>query len=127
MRLCANFPSLPIWNVYVPGGRLVFDGVIEYSFSTTVKGVPDAADEELDAAEEDAAEEDDLMLLALDGNRLLVVEEWADRVSAINLTTGAVTPVIQGLDLGARVVPTALPYGIFNGITDPFAVLRPPR
>ena len=55
--------------------------------------------------------------LALDGNRLLVVEEGADRVSAINLTTGAVTPVIQGLDLGSRVVPTALPHGIFNGIT----------
>ena len=58
VRLCANFPSLLIWNVYVPGGRLVFDGVIEYSFSTTVNGVPDAADEELDAAEVDAAEVD---------------------------------------------------------------------
>jgi len=55
--------------------------------------------------------------LALDGNRLLVVEEGRDQVSAIDLATGAVTTVIQGLDLGSRVIPDALPHGIFNGVT----------
>jgi sugar lactone lactonase YvrE len=54
--------------------------------------------------------------LAVDGSRLLVVEEGLDRVSAINLGTGALTPVIEGLDLGSRVIPTALPHGIFNGV-----------
>ena len=54
--------------------------------------------------------------LAVDGGRLLVVEEGLDRVAAINLVTGAVTPVIEGLDLGSRVIPTALPHGVFNGV-----------
>ena len=54
--------------------------------------------------------------LAVDGGRLLVVEEGRDRVAAINLTTGAVTPVITGLDLGSRVVPSALPHFVFNGV-----------
>ena len=55
--------------------------------------------------------------LAVDGSRLLVVEEGHDQVSAIDLATGAVTPVIERLDLGSRVIPTALPHGIFNGVT----------
>jgi hypothetical protein len=55
--------------------------------------------------------------LAVDGSRLLVVEEGLDRVAAIDLATGAVTPVIEGLDLGSRVTPGALPHGIFNGVT----------
>jgi sugar lactone lactonase YvrE len=55
--------------------------------------------------------------LALDGNRLLVVEEGLDQVSAIDLTTSAVRTVIEGLDLGSRVVPAAPPHGIFNGVT----------
>lgn len=55
--------------------------------------------------------------LALDGDRLLVVEEGRDRVAAINLATGAVASVIDELDLGSRVVPTALPHFIFNGVT----------
>ena len=55
--------------------------------------------------------------LAVDGGRLLVVEEGRDRVSAIDLATGAVTPVIEGLSLGSRVIPTAPPHGVFNGVT----------
>ena len=55
--------------------------------------------------------------LAVDGSRLLVVEEGLDQVSAIDLATGAVTPVVEGLDLGSRVIPTAPPHGIFNGVT----------
>jgi sugar lactone lactonase YvrE len=54
--------------------------------------------------------------LALDGDRLLVVEEGRDRVIGIDLTTGAVTSVIEGLDLGSRVVPAALPHFVFNGV-----------
>jgi hypothetical protein len=54
--------------------------------------------------------------LALDGDRLLVVEEGLDRVSAIDLSSGEVTPVVEGLDLGGRVIPHSLPYGAFNGI-----------
>jgi len=54
--------------------------------------------------------------LALDGDRLLVVEEGLDRVSAIDLASGEVTPVVEGLDLGGRVIPHSLPYGAFNGV-----------
>jgi sugar lactone lactonase YvrE len=54
--------------------------------------------------------------LALDGDRLLVVEEGLDRVAAIDLATGAVTPVIEGLDLGGRPVPGTFPHGHFNGV-----------
>ena len=54
--------------------------------------------------------------LALDGDRLLVVEEGLDRVSAIDLSSGEVAPVVEGLDLGGRVIPHSLPYGAFNGI-----------
>jgi sugar lactone lactonase YvrE len=54
--------------------------------------------------------------LALDGDRLLVVEEGLDRVSAIDLSSGEVTPVVEGLDLGGRVIPHTLPYGAFNGV-----------
>ena len=54
--------------------------------------------------------------LAVDGDRLLVVEEGLDRVAAINLTTGSVTSVVKGLDLGSRVVPAALPHFVFNGV-----------
>lgn len=54
--------------------------------------------------------------LAVDGDHLLVVEEGLDRVSAIDRTTGAVTTVINGLDLGSPVIPGALPHGIFNGV-----------
>lgn len=54
--------------------------------------------------------------LALDGDRLLVVEEGNDRVVGIDLDTGSVEVVVEGLQLGSRVIPGAFPYGIFNGI-----------
>ena len=54
--------------------------------------------------------------LALDGDRLLVVEEGLDRVSAIDLASGTVTPVIEGLDLGERVIPGMLPFGLITGV-----------
>jgi len=54
--------------------------------------------------------------LALDGDRLLVVEEGLDRVSAIDVASGEVTSVVEGLDLGGRVIPTTLPHGAFNGV-----------
>ena len=54
--------------------------------------------------------------LALDGDRLLVVEEGLDRVAAIDLASGEISTVVEGLDLGERVIPGALPYGSFNGV-----------
>ncbi len=54
--------------------------------------------------------------LALDGDRLLVVEEGADRVVAIDLTSGAMSTVVEGLQVGSRVVPGSFPHGIFNGV-----------
>ncbi|MFP3882923.1 MAG: hypothetical protein ACLFWH_11490 [Actinomycetota bacterium] len=54
--------------------------------------------------------------LALDGDRLVVVEEGKDRVVAIDLDTGSFEVVVEGLQLGSRVVPGAFPNGIFNGI-----------
>jgi hypothetical protein len=47
---------------------------------------------------------------------LLVVEAGADRVAAIDLTTGDVSDVITGLALGDQVIPGALPHGNFNGV-----------
>ena len=37
-------------------------------------------------------------------------------MSAIALSTGTATPVVVGLDLGSRVVPGALPNGVFTGV-----------
>lgn len=54
--------------------------------------------------------------LALDGDRLPVVEEDLDRVSAIDLSSGDVTPVVEGLDRGGRVIPHTLPHGALNGV-----------
>ena len=54
--------------------------------------------------------------LALDGDRLLVVEQGLGQVSAIDLATGEKTVVIEGLALGDRVIPGALPHGNFNGV-----------
>jgi hypothetical protein len=47
---------------------------------------------------------------------LLVVEEGADRVSAVDLATGAVSDVITGLALGDPVVPGAVPHGIVSSV-----------
>lgn len=54
--------------------------------------------------------------LALDGDRLLVVEEALDRVVAIDLVSGDRSVVVTDIALGDRVVPAALPHGGFNGI-----------
>jgi sugar lactone lactonase YvrE len=54
--------------------------------------------------------------MAVDGDRLLVVEEGADRVSAVDLATGAVSTVIEGLPLGDPVVPGAVPHGNVNSV-----------
>jgi sugar lactone lactonase YvrE len=54
--------------------------------------------------------------MTVDGDRLLVVEEGADRVSAVDLATGAVSDVITGLALGDPVVPGAVPHGIVSSV-----------
>jgi hypothetical protein len=54
--------------------------------------------------------------MTVDGDRLLVVEEGADRVSAVDLATGAVSTVIEGLPLGDPVVPGAVPHGNVNSV-----------
>jgi sugar lactone lactonase YvrE len=54
--------------------------------------------------------------LALDGDRLLVVEEQLGRVTAVDLTNGDKTTLIDGLELGYRPVPGGLPTGAFNGV-----------
>ncbi len=55
--------------------------------------------------------------LALDGDRLLVVEVGLDQLSAVDLTTGAVSTLVTGLDLGPPVLnQLAPPHGNFNGV-----------
>ena len=54
--------------------------------------------------------------LAVDGDRLLVVEEGLDQVSAIDLASGAVTPAIVGLDLGPPVLEGFAPFGTVTGV-----------
>jgi sugar lactone lactonase YvrE len=49
----------------------------------------------------------------LDGN-LLVVESGVGRVSRINLGTGVVTTLVEGLELGST--SSAMPWGNFNGV-----------
>jgi len=51
----------------------------------------------------------------LDGS-LLVVEGTAGRVSRIHLATGAVTPVVSGLELSAAGAGMLPPFSTFNGI-----------
>lgn len=54
--------------------------------------------------------------LAVDGDRLLVVEAGADRVSAVDLSSGVVSTVIEGLPLGDSVTPDALPHGNVSSV-----------
>jgi sugar lactone lactonase YvrE len=54
--------------------------------------------------------------LAVDGGRLLVVEEGADRVVAVDLTTGAVSDVVTGVPLGDPVIPGGVPHGNVNSV-----------
>jgi sugar lactone lactonase YvrE len=55
------------------------------------------------------------LALAPDGS-LLVVEGGAGRVSRIDLHTGAVTPFVEGLQLGLPPISNIPPFYIFNGI-----------
>lgn len=54
--------------------------------------------------------------MTVDGDRLLVVEEGGDRVSAVDRSTGAVSDVITGLALGDPVVPGGVPHGIVSSV-----------
>jgi sugar lactone lactonase YvrE len=55
-------------------------------------------------------------LAATADGRLLVVESGAQRLSAIDLATGQVTPIAEGLALGAPGWPTMPPTGTFSGV-----------
>jgi len=55
--------------------------------------------------------------LAMDhGGGLLVVESGAGRLSRIDLSSGGIWPVAEGLLLGAEAIPGTPPTGIFNGV-----------
>jgi glucose/arabinose dehydrogenase len=56
------------------------------------------------------------LALDLDGS-LLVVEAGAGRLSRIDLATGEVSVVTEGLELGAPAIPGAPPTYQFNGVT----------
>ncbi|MEZ4736635.1 MAG: hypothetical protein R3E79_56860 [Caldilineaceae bacterium] len=55
-------------------------------------------------------------LAVTDDGRLLVVESGAQRLSAIDLATGQVTPLAEGLALGAPGWPNMPPTATFNGV-----------
>lgn len=55
-------------------------------------------------------------LAVTDDGRLLVVESGAQRLAAINLATGQVTPIVEGLALGASGWPNMPPTATFNGV-----------
>ena len=54
--------------------------------------------------------------LALDGDRLLVVETGAQQVTAVDLATGATSPVITGLAYSAVAPEGFLPMGMLAGV-----------
>ena len=54
--------------------------------------------------------------LAVDGDRLLVVETGRQQVTAIDLETGAHSVVIVGLDYSDRIPENFFPYGMFSGV-----------
>ncbi|MFN3258913.1 MAG: hypothetical protein ACE37B_24815 [Ilumatobacter sp.] len=54
--------------------------------------------------------------MAVDGDRLLVVETGAQQIVAIDLATGDTSPVITGLDFSAPVVEGFLPTGMLSGV-----------
>jgi sugar lactone lactonase YvrE len=56
------------------------------------------------------------LAVAPDGG-LLVVESFAHRLSRIDLETGVVTPLVEGLSLGAVGPPTVPPTWTFDGVT----------
>ncbi len=54
--------------------------------------------------------------MVVDGDRLLVVETGLQQVTAIDLATGATSPVIIGLDYSDRVPDGFFPYGSMSGV-----------
>jgi DNA-binding beta-propeller fold protein YncE len=54
--------------------------------------------------------------MVVDGDRLLVVETGRQQVTAINLATGAKSPVIVGLDYSDRIPANFFPFGIMSGV-----------
>ncbi len=54
--------------------------------------------------------------MAIDGDRLLVVETGAQQVTAIDLATGETAPVITGLDFSAIPIQGFLPNGALSSV-----------
>ncbi len=54
--------------------------------------------------------------MVVDGDRLLVVETGRQQVTAIDLMTGAMSPVIVGLDYSDRVPEGFFPFGLMSGV-----------
>ena len=54
--------------------------------------------------------------MVVDGDRLLVVETGLQQVTAIDLATGATSPVIVGLDYSDRIPEGFFPFGIMSGV-----------
>jgi sugar lactone lactonase YvrE len=54
--------------------------------------------------------------MVVDGDRLLVVETGRQQVTAVDLATGATSPVIVGLDYSDRIPEGFFPFGIMSGI-----------
>ena len=54
--------------------------------------------------------------LALDGDRLLVVETGAEQVTAVDLASGDKSAVIVGLDYTQRTPDGFFPYGMMSGV-----------
>jgi sugar lactone lactonase YvrE len=54
--------------------------------------------------------------MAVDGDRLLVVETGRQQVTAIDLATGETSPAIVGLDYSDRVPEGFFPFGMMSGV-----------
>lgn len=54
--------------------------------------------------------------MAIDGDRLLVIETGLRQVTAIDLATGETSPAIVGLDYSDRVPLDFFPFGVMSGI-----------
>lgn len=54
--------------------------------------------------------------MIVDGDRLLVVETGIQQLTAIDIATGAMSPVIVGLDFSDRVPPGFFPFGMMSDV-----------
>lgn len=54
--------------------------------------------------------------MAIDGDRLLVVETGRRQVTAIDIATGETSPAIVGLDYSDRVPEGFFPFGTMSGV-----------